>query len=307
VSGARLRLEHVSRWFGDVIALNDVDLEIGPGVTGLLGPNGAGKTTLIRLLVGLASPGSGRVLLDGQPVRNHLPALARIGYVPDGDGLYDEVTARRFLLDQAAMRGFLTADAERRADEVLVRVGLTDATDRRSGGFSKGMRQRLKLAQAMLHEPDVLVLDEPLTGLDPVMRRDYIRILRELGDEGVTVVVSSHVLHEIEAMTDAVVFMRYGQVLAEGTVADIRDRLDTTARRIRLGTTDPAGAGRSLLGEPGLVSGLTLETDALVVQTMHPDRLCAWLAHASVERGFPLTAIEPLDEDLRSVFAYLVE
>ncbi len=169
------------------------------------------------------------------------------------------------------------------------------------------MRQRLKLAQAMLHEPDVLVLDEPLTGLDPVMRRDYIRILRELGDAGVTVIVSSHVLHEMEAMTDGVVFMRYGQVLAEGTVADIRDRLDTTARRIRLATPDPAACGRLLLAEPGLVSGLSLEADALVVQTMYPDRLCTRVARAAVDGALQLSAIEPLDEDLSSVFAYLVE
>src|SRR6185436_11662132 len=220
---AKLRLNKVSRWYGDVLALDGIDLELGPGVTGLLGPNGAGKSTLIRLVVGLASPGagtetqagvkltgaastasSGTVTLDGQIIRNNIEALARIGYVPDGDGLYEEQTARRFLVDQARLRGFLPAEGARRAEEMLVRVGLADAADRRAGGFSKGMRQRLKLAQAMLHDPDVLVLDEPLTGLDPVMRRDYIRIVRALGDEGVTVLVSSHVLHEIEAMTDGI-------------------------------------------------------------------------------------------------------
>ena len=186
MSSGVVRIESVSRWFGDVIALNSVDLEFTKGVTGLLGPNGAGKTTLIRLLTGLALPGSGRVLLDGHPLRNNLDALSRIGYVADGDALYDELTARRFLEDQAAMRGFSRAAGKQRAVEVLERVGLSDAIDRRSGGFSKGMRQRLKLAQAMLHDPDILVMDEPLTGLDPVMRRDYIRLTRELGDEGKT-------------------------------------------------------------------------------------------------------------------------
>jgi len=300
-------LQRVSRWFDDVIALNDVDLELGPGVTGLLGSNGAGKTTMIRLIVGLAAPGSGKVLLDGQPIRNNLAAMARIGYVADGDGLYDELTARRFLEDQAAMRGFSSGDAKRRADETLDRVGLSDAKDRRSGGFSKGMRQRLKLAQAMLHEPDVLVLDEPLTGLDPVMRRDYIRVVRELGDEGVAVVVSSHVLHEIEAMTDSIVLMRYGQVLAEGTVAHIRDHLDAHARRIRLAASDPRAFARHLLTQDDLIVGLTVEEQAVVVETMHPDRLCSYLGQAAVSGELEVTAIEPLDEDLRSVFAYLVD
>ncbi len=304
-----VKLEKVSRWFGDVIALNAVDLELGPGVTGLLGPNGAGKTTLIRLIVGLASPGSGRVLLDGEPVRNHLPSLARIGYVADADALYDDVTAKRFLEDQAVMRGFDAAAASKRAVEVLERVGLPDAIERRSGGFSKGMRQRLKLAQAMLHEPDVLVLDEPLTGLDPVMRRDYIRVIRELGDEGKTVVVSSHVLHEIEAMTDSIVLMRHGQVLAEGTVTEIRDTLDTHARRIRLAAADPRAFARRLLEEPeeGLLVGLTLEPEAVVVETMHPDRLTRFLGRAAAAGELRVRTIEPLDEDLRSVFAYLTQ
>jgi ABC-2 type transport system ATP-binding protein len=302
-----IQIDQVSRWFGDVIALNAVDLQFRPGVTGLLGPNGAGKTTLIRLLVGLASPGSGSVALDGQPIRNNIDSLARIGYVADGDALYDELTARRFLEDQAAMRGFGRSEGALRAVEVLERVGLSDAVDRRSGGFSKGMRQRLKLAQAMLHEPDVVVMDEPLTGLDPVMRRDYIRLTRELGDEGKTVVVSSHVLHEIEAMTDSIVLMRYGQVLAEGTVADIRDKLDTHARRIRLVTNEPRAFATRLLQEEGLLAGLALEENALVVETRHPDRLCSFLGKAAVDRELDVASIEPLDDDLSSVFAYLVQ
>ncbi len=307
MSDYKVHIEHVSRWFGDVIALNDVDLDFSPGVTGLLGSNGAGKTTLIRLIVGLTSPGSGRVLLDGQPVRNNLAALARIGYVADTDSLYDELSARRFLEDQAALRGFTKEAGASRTVEVIERVGLEDAIDRRSGGFSKGMRQRLKLAQAMLHDPDVLVLDEPLTGLDPVMRRDYIRVVRELGDEGKIVVVSSHVLHEIEAMTDSIVLMRFGQVLAEGTVADIRDKLDTHARRIRLKTDSPAAFATRLLREDGLLEGLHLAEGALIVETKRPDRLCSFLAQASVGGELIVQSIEPLDDDLRSVFAYLVE
>jgi len=301
-----LRVERVSRWYGDVIALNDVDLVFGPGVTGLLGPNGAGKSTLIRLLVGLARAGTGRVLLDGRPVRNDLESLSRIGYVSDADGLYDELTARRFLADQGRMRGFSRAELPRRVDEVLELVGLTDAADRRAGGFSKGMRQRLKLGQALIHEPDVLVLDEPLTGLDPMMRRDVIKVVRDMGDLGLTVVVSSHVLHEIEAMTDQVVLLRHGQVLAEGTVAKIRDHLDDQPRRIGFGTDDAAGLARALLLERELVLGLALEPERLIVHSMHPERLCQRVQELVLSGEVSVQRVDPLDEDLAAVFSYLV-
>jgi ABC-2 type transport system ATP-binding protein len=302
-----LRLEQVSRWYGDVLALDGVDLVIGPGVTALLGPNGAGKSTLIRLVTGLADPGDGRVLVDGQPVRNNLPVLARIGYVPDGDGLYDELTARRFVADQARLRGVAGAAAEARAVELLERVGLQNAIDRTTGGFSKGMRQRLKLAQALVHDPDVLVLDEPLTGLDPVMRRDFIRIVRQLGNEGVTVLVSSHVLHEIEAMTDGIVLLHHGQVLAEGTVPHIRDLLDTYARRIRVLTERPRDLARALLEHDGLLAGLTLVDGGVILETLRPDRMCTAVQELAAAGSLPILAVEPLDEDLSSVFSYLVD
>ena len=301
-----LALKKVTRWFGDVIALNDVDLEFGPGVTGLLGSNGAGKTTMIRLMVGLASSDAGSVTLDGVPVRGNVPALARIGYVADGDGLYEDATARDFLLSQARLRGVPRAECAALVDDVIARVGLGDAVDQRAGGYSKGMRQRLKLAQAILHEPDVLVLDEPLTGLDPLMRRDVIRVVRELGDAGATVIVSSHVLHEIEAMTDRVVFLRYGQVLAEGTVGHIRDLLHTEPRRARLFTSRPAEWARRLLAETDLVKGLHLEDDALLVITEHPEQLVTLVQNVVLDEQLPLTGLQTVDEDLGSLFNYLV-
>ncbi len=301
-----VRLEGVSRWYGDVIALNNVDLELRPGVTGLLGPNGAGKSTLIRLVTGLATPGSGRVSIDGRPVRNDMTTLQRVAHVPDGDGLYEDLHARAFLIDQALQRGFSRAESEARAVVVLGRVGLMDAADRKAGSFSKGMRQRLKLAQALLHDPDVLVLDEPLTGLDPVMRRSFIRVVRELGDEGVTVLVSSHVLHEIEAMTNSIVLLHHGQVLAEGTVADIRDLLEQHARRIRITTDDPRGLGAELLMDADMILSVAIEADALVIETRRPDALCGTIQRLAAEGRRKVLAIESLDEDLGSVFAYLV-
>jgi ABC-2 type transport system ATP-binding protein len=301
-----VRLEKVSRWYGDVLALDAVDLVIGPGVTGLLGPNGAGKSTLIRLVLGLADPGDGSVLVGGQAVRNNLSVLARIGYVPDGDRLYEELTLRRFLVDQARQRGFTREDAASRVVEVVERVGMTNAIDRRTGAFSKGMRQRLKLAQALLHDPDVLVLDEPLTGLDPVMRRDFIRVVRELGDEGVTVLVSSHVLHEIEAMTNGIVLLHHGQVVAEGTVPHIRDLLDKYARRIRVTTCRPRELCQQLLAHDGLLAGLELVDGGVVLETLRPDRMCTLVAELAADGRVDVAGLEPLDEDLSSVFAYLV-
>ncbi|GJM21156.1 MAG: ABC transporter ATP-binding protein [Planctomycetota bacterium] len=303
---ARLVLQGVTRWFGDVIALNNVDLEFGPGVTGLLGSNGAGKTTMIRLMVGLAAADAGSVQLDGVPVRNHVPTLARIGYVADGDGLYEENTAREFLASQARLRGVPSAQRAALVEEIIARVGLGDAADQRAGGYSKGMRQRLKLGQAILHDPDVLILDEPLTGLDPLMRRDVIRVVRELGDAGATVIVSSHVLHEIEAMTDRVVFMRHGQVLAEGTVGHIRDLLHTEPRRVRLLTPDPADWARRLLTVNGLVKGLQLEDDALLVITERPEQLSALVQDLVLDEQLALTGLQAVDEDLGSLFQYLV-
>ncbi len=302
-----LKVARVSRWYGDVLALDAVDIDFAPGVTGLLGPNGAGKSTLIRLLVGLARPGDGAVLLDGQAVSNNLDAMARIGYVADSEGLYEELSARRFVADQARLRGFSGAEADARAEACLVRVGLSDALDRHCGGYSKGMRQRLKLAQALLHDPDVLVLDEPLNGLDPVMRRGFIGIIRELGDAGVTVVVSSHVLHEVEAMTNSIVLLHHGQVLAEGAVAHIRDLLDTYARRIRVLTDQPRELARELLRQDGLVSGLQLVEGGLVLETLGPDRFCARLQQLAAEGAARVWSVDPLDEDLASVFAYLVD
>ncbi len=301
-----LTLDDVSRWYGDVIALNNVSLEIGPGVTGLLGPNGAGKSTLIRLVTGLASPGTGRVRLDGAPIRNHLPTLARIGHVPDGDGLYDDLPASRFLTEQAYARGFARTAAAERAAACLERVGLAEAAERKAGSFSKGMRQRLKLAQALLHDPDLLVLDEPLTGLDPMMRRSFIAVVRQLGDEGVTVLVSSHVLHEIEAMTNTIVLLHHGQVLAEGTVPHIRDLLDTYDRRIRIATPRPRELACELLAQDEIVAGVSVAEQSLIVETQRPDRLCAMVQQLAADGRHAISALEPLDEDLDSVFSYLV-
>lgn len=305
---ATIELDQVSRWYGDVMALNAVSLTLDGGVTGLLGPNGAGKSTMIRLVVGLASPGAGKVTLDGGPIRNNLAALTRIGYVADGDGIYEELTARRFLTDQALMRGFRGAAAGKRAEEVLDRVGLTAAIDQRIGGFSKGMRQRAKLAQAMLHDPDVLVLDEPLTGLDPVMRRDFVRVVRELGEDDVTILVSSHVLHEVEAMTNRIVLLQHGQVLAEGTVREIRDVLESHARRIRFAVDDPRALGARLMTQEDadLVLSLAIDEGGLIVETMRPAPLCGLVQQWVLDGALEVDAVSALDEDLGSVFEYLV-
>ncbi|MED5329731.1 MAG: ABC transporter ATP-binding protein [Planctomycetota bacterium] len=307
MSRAALHVEGVSRWYGDVMALNGVELQLESGVTGLLGPNGAGKTTLIKLLVGLAEPGDGKVTLDGVPVRNSLECLSRLGYVMDGDSLYEDITAQRFVTDQARARGYQGSAAENRAQEILEFVGLEEAAHRPVRGYSKGMRQRVKLAQALVHSPDVLVLDEPLTGLDPVMRRDFIQTVKRVGDEGVTVVVSSHVLHEVEAMTNRIVLLHHGQVLAEGDVREIRDLIETHARRYRLGSPDPRALGRILLDQEETVASLSFDVGGVIVETHSPSQFCQLVQQLCAEGTHPVSSLEPLDEGLLSIFDYLVD
>ncbi|HEY7700507.1 MAG TPA: ABC transporter ATP-binding protein, partial [Vicinamibacteria bacterium] len=223
-----IRLENVSRWYGNVLGLSGVELSFPPGVTALLGPNGAGKSTLIKLVTGLIRPSSGRVSVFGEPPFANPRVFRRLGLVPEEEELRPSapVRARDFLVYLLTLHGFDRTDARRRAEETLAAVGLEAAAGTRLRSFSRGMRQRLRLAQAIAHDPDLLVLDEPLTGLDPVGRREFLDWIRGFGARGKAVVVSSHILHEVELMTREVVLMTQGRVLASGNVHEIRRLMD---------------------------------------------------------------------------------
>ena len=297
-------VERVSKWFGDVVAVSDVSFSVGPGVTALLGPNGAGKSTLLRLLCGLTRPSQGSVRVMGVDPRLDPGLFRRIGLVPQQEALFEGMTARTFVTLAAELHSL--TEPETAAAAALAEVDL-DPADRRSlATYSKGMRQRVKVAQALVHEPEVLVLDEPLDGLDPRQRLALIALFRRLGDEGRTVLVSSHVLDEVERFGSRVLVLAQGRLAAEGDFHAIRDLMDNRPHRLRLRTDAPHALGAALLGT-GTIVGLAVGgTDQLVVDTLDVARFRLAVAPAARDAGARLLELVPLDDDLESVFRYLV-
>jgi len=297
--------EHTAKWYGSVIGLVDATVTIGAGVTGLLGPNGAGKSTFMKLLTGQLQPSQGEVRLLGvDPFRT--PAVnSRIGFLPEQDAFYDDMTGFAFVRFLAGLHGFAARDAGRRAEEALARVGLVDAAGRKIRTYSKGMRQRVKLAQAIAHEPEVLVLDEPLTGMDPVARRRMMDLLHSFADRGTSVIVSSHILHEVEAMTNRVILLYQGRVRAVGTSEEIRGLLSQYPHQIRITSARPRDLARALLDLPGVV-GVRLDDGSLRIDTTEPESLYERLPRCVLEDGLPVEGLEAEDVGLDAIFDYLV-
>ena len=301
---APIRLDAASKWYDEVLAVNEVTAEFGPGVTGLLGPNGAGKSTLIKLLTGMLSPSLGRVRVHGVDPVTTPGVMRRVGLVPEQDPMYPGVSALEQQTYLNRLHGFPAAEAKSRAKASLERVGLASAMTRAVAGYSKGMRQRAKLAQALSHEPDILILDEPMNGLDPVGRRDITALVQELGNAGCCVLVSSHVLHEVEQMTHRVLLMDRGRVIAEGTIEAIRRDLSDQPLSVRITTKDPRAFAQRLVGLEG-VRRLELGAGRLDVLTTRPDDLFAALTRLVTEDRLPLSEFGPTDESLEAVFRYL--
>jgi ABC-2 type transport system ATP-binding protein len=302
---ATLEYVRASRWYGPVIALNDVTTTVGPGVTGLLGPNGAGKSTFLKLAAGQLAPSQGEVRVLGQPAWGSPELFHRVGVCPETDAFWEGLTGRQFLLALLRLTGFDDAECRRRADHALEQVALTEARDRKIGGYSKGMRQRIKMAQSLAHDPQVLLLDEPLSGMDPVNRRRTVDLVKKLGREGRTVLVSSHILHEVEAMTRRVLLIHNGRILAEGDVREIRDLMDEHPHTVALRARDPRALARAVVGAPHVLS-LTFgaEGEWVTVQTARPDEFYSAVVDAAVEAG--VSEMYSPDENLESVFKYLV-
>jgi ABC-2 type transport system ATP-binding protein len=294
-----------SRWYGPVIALNDVTTTLGPGVTGLLGPNGAGKSTFLKLAAGQLAPSQGEVRVLGQPAWGSPELFHRIGVCPEADAFWEGLTGLQFLTALLRLTGYDDAECRHRADAALEQVALTEARDRKIGGYSKGMRQRIKMAQALAHDPQVLLLDEPVSGMDPVNRRRIVDLVKRLGREGRTVLVSSHILHEVEAMTRRVLLIHNGRILAEGDVREIRDLMDEHPHTVALRARDPRALARAVVGSPHVLS-LTFGADGewVTVQTARPDDFYSSVVEAAVEAG--VTEMYSPDENLESVFRYLV-
>ena len=305
MSGATLVFARASRWYGPIIALNDVSVEVGPGVTGLLGPNGAGKSTFLKLAAGQLRPSQGSVTLLGRAAWGSPELFHRVGLCPEQDAFWENLTGLQFLLALLKLTGFDDGEARRRAEKALGEVDLLAAKDRRLGGYSKGMRQRVKLAQAIAHEPDVLLLDEPVSGMDPVNRRRVIDLVKRLGRAGKTVLVSSHILHEVEAMTRRVLLVHNGRILAEGDVREIRDLLDEHPHTVALRSRNPRALAEAVVRAPHVLSmTFGAEGEWLTVQTARPDEFYGSIHEAAVAVG--VTEMYSPDEDLESVFKYLV-
>lgn len=302
---ARVVFKKASRWYGPVMALNDVSFELGPGVYGLLGPNGAGKSSLLKLACGQLRPSQGTVELLGRPAFGSPEVFHSVGLCADTDAFFEEFTGLQFVAALLSLNGFTPGEAEKLAIEAIETVDLRDAMHRKVGAYSKGMRQRIKLAQALAHKPPVLFLDEPLTGMDPQNRRRISDLMKRLGDEGRTVLVSTHILHELEQVTRRVLLIHNGRVLAEGDLGEIRDLLDRHPRSVRIKARDTRGLARELVGIPDLVS-LNLEdaTHYLLAEIKAPDAFFSRVQESSA--AFGVEEMWVTDENLESVFSYLV-
>ena len=302
VSHATVEVTDVSAWFGQKVALSQLSCSFGPGVAGLLGPNGAGKTTLLRVITGLLPPSEGRVLVAGGDPRRDPGVRQALSLVPEDEAVPGALTARQLVEYRAKLFGV----ADRAAPEAaLAEVDLTDVADRRLDGFSKGMRQRAKVATALVSKPSVLVLDEPLNGADPVQRASLIALFRRLGDDGRTVIVSSHVLHEVERLAERIVVLVNGRLAAAGDRRAIRDAMVDRPRRVLVRASNPRGLGAALVALPS-VTGVSVDGEAVTVVTSRAGDLARALPVVARDAHCRLEEVRPLDESLDSIFRDLV-
>ena len=299
--------DHLSKWYGQVIGLNDVSVAVPPGITGLLGPNGAGKSTFMKLITGQLKPSKGSIQVLGEPIWRNPALYFRIGFCPEQDSFYERMTGLEWVTALVRLTGLSETDATTTARRALESVDLSDAADKKIGAYSKGMRQRVKLAQALVHDPELLILDEPLSGMDPIMRRRTIRMIKDWGRAGKSIVVSSHILHEIESMTANILLINQGRILAEGNVHQIRDLIDEHPHTVYVKADETRALARQFLAYDDVLS-LKFEENAVVVQTGRPDAFYARLTDlaASGAAGAIHEVTSP-DDNLQAVFQYLVK
>jgi ABC-2 type transport system ATP-binding protein len=302
-----VRAEHVSKWYGQVSGLNDVTVSIPPGITGLLGPNGAGKSTFMKVMTGQLKPSQGTIRVLGEAIWGNPGVYARIGFCPEQDAFYDRMTGLEWVTALVRLNGLDGAAAETAAKRALEKVDLLDAGGKKIGAYSKGMRQRVKLAQALVHDPELLILDEPLTGMDPIMRRRTIRLIKDWARAGKHIIVSSHILHEIESMTSNILLINNGRIVAEGNVHQIRDLIDTHPHTVFVRGADPRALARRFMAEDDVLS-LKFEPGAVIVETSRPDSFYARLTElaASGEAG-TIDEVQSPDDNLQAVFRFLVK
>ena len=298
-------VQGVSKWFGSVVAVNEVSLQVFPGITGLLGPNGAGKTTLLHLITGLARPSEGEAKLFGEDLRGNPGMYRRVGFVSEHEAVYDFYSGRRFVEFAARLHG--VSPLEPAVDRAVEAAGLTDVQDRTLGTYSRGMRQRMRLAAALVHDPEVILLDEPLNGTDPRQRIEFQDLMRRLAAEGRTILISSHILEEVETLADRILLMVAGKLAAAGDFRAIRAKLDQQPYVVRMVSSSPRSLAAALV-QMEEVDSVSFDTDgALIVLSRNVGVLQRSVPRLAQERGIRLLRVEPLDESLESVFSYVVE
>lgn len=302
-----LRTVRLTKSYGRVNALQDVTLELEAGVWGLLGPNGSGKSSLLGLASGQLQPSNGEMLVCGESPFANPSVLRRVGLCPEADALYDELTAHEFVSAMATMSGFPRAEARDRAARALESFGLTGAMSRRMGGYSRGMRQRVKLAQSVVHDPDVLLLDEPLTGTDPTSRAVILEQVAERAAKGALVLFSTHVLHEVEALTDKMLLIAQGRLVAVGAVHEIRMMLDEQPHHIRVDCARARELAQKLAPAEEIVGMTFPQSGSIELLSREPERTYARVADALLEEDFGLRAVTSPDATLESLFHYLVD
>jgi len=298
---------NVSKFYGEILGVNRVNLQIAPGITSLVGPNGAGKSTLMNLMTGLLRPTRGSITILGIPTDQPERLFRRVGYCTQFDSFPRGLTGREFLNSFLLVHGFERKRANELSQLALERVSLVDAADRKVAGYSKGMRQRMRLAQAIAHEPAVLILDEPLNGLDPMVRAETIALFRKLAADGLHLIISSHILHEVDMMSDRVVLLNNGYIVAEGDIHGVRDEMEEHPMQILIRCDQPAKLAAYVFAQDHVVEArLHSDKRGLFVKTKDADGFYLMLNRAVAEGEVNVESIAPVDDDLSAVYQYLI-
>lgn len=299
--------DNVSKFYGEILGVNRVNLQIAPGITSLVGPNGAGKSTLMNLMTGLLRPTRGSIRLLGIPTDQPEQLFRKVGYCTQFDSFPRGVTGREFINSFLLVHGFDRKRANELSQVALERVNLVEAADRKVAAYSKGMRQRIRLAQSIAHQPSVLILDEPLNGLDPMVRAETIALFRKLASEGLHLIISSHILHEVDMMSDRVVLLNNGYIVAEGNIHGVRDEMEEHPMQILIRCDQPARLAAYVFAQDHVVEArLHDDRRGLFVKTRDADRFYLMLNHAVAEGEVNIESIAPVDDDLSAVYQYLI-
>lgn len=299
--------DNVSKFYGEILGVNRINIQIAPGITSLVGPNGAGKSTLMNLMTGLLRPTRGSITLLGIPTDQPERLFRKVGYCTQFDSFPRGVTGREFVKSYLAVHGFSPKRVDELAQVALERVSLVEAGDRKVAAYSKGMRQRIRLAQSIAHQPSVLILDEPLNGLDPMVRAETIALFRTLAEEGLHLIISSHILHEVGEMSDRVVLLNNGYIVAEGEVHGVRDEMEEHPMQILIRCDDPAKLAAYVFKQDHVVEArLHDDRGGLFVKTRDADRFYLLLNRAVSEGEINVESVAPVDDDLSAVYQYLI-